>query len=274
VNIGIGYNCNAWSPEADTIDKGVEFTQERTCDQDQGRDKNTYFVDIDGNKTLSKTEKEHKTIGSTEEQQAIGTYDILGFIYLLRSQHNTSALNINDVTKVNEPTWNDYFGQTYDIVINGVSYANQRLSNTGVIEWFNPDKRLYLNFGEGCWTNDVAHGDIEYLDENNNVVFWHRTRSYGSYGLYATYGTQPNFAGGIDPGFVGPYPAFRGWLSFDKDARTVTYTKNASNNYVNSWQLTNIDVESIKKIRVAYSNVMTTYTGGTCGAQASIEVVN
>jgi len=150
--------------------------------------------------------------------------------------------------------------------------ANEILNKTGTINWFNPDKTQELIFSEGCSGGDTASVDIEYLDNNNDVVFWLRTRPYGTYGLYLNYGTEPNFGGAVDPGITGPYPALIGDLSFDKNTNTVNYNSLRDTNYVNNWQINDIDVSSIAKIKLVYTDVKTVYTGGTCGAQVRIRI--
>lgn len=272
-NNGVSYNCNTWLPDANEIKIGKSFDQERECSQDQSREKETYFVDSNGDKVLNKTEVENQTIVLLEEQLSIGTLDINGFIYLQHSTNSEDQRNAHDVTKTGNAHWEGNFGQTYDIVINGVSAVNQNLTNTGIINWFNPDKEIAFNFSKGCWNGDLSNTGIEYLDENNNVIFWHSTGVYNTYGLYMTYGKLPNFQGGINPGVVGQHPAAHGILKFDKVGNKVNYVNSQGTHYVNSWELTGIDVNSIKKIRIAYSNVVTKYSGGTCGAQAGLKVL-
>ena len=129
-------------PTVSSIDFRQHFTQNRNCSQDQSRDVNTYIIDNDNNKTLEKTEKETKTILIPESQQAIGTFDdTSGYIIALRSQNDQSSLDRMDVTNTTHPSWEENFGKTYDIVVNGLSMAHTPVTTTGIVDWFNPNKK-------------------------------------------------------------------------------------------------------------------------------------
>lgn len=49
------------------------------------------------------------------------------------------------------------------------------------------------------------------------------------------------------------------------------FNNSKTENYVNNWSAS-VDVSEIKKIRLSYSNVLTNYTGGTCGAQVMMKI--
>ncbi|WP_298150248.1 hypothetical protein [Flavobacterium sp.] len=75
VNIGSYYDCTDWSPLADTIDFGKDFTQSRDCKQNQER--NIEFRELDSFSGTVKTvrnEQENRAITETESQPAVGTY--------------------------------------------------------------------------------------------------------------------------------------------------------------------------------------------------------
>ncbi len=61
-------NCTAWTPAADTIDKGTEFSQNRDCDRGRTRQ---WDYRIDNNSIHSRTES--GSIRVTQTQQATGT---------------------------------------------------------------------------------------------------------------------------------------------------------------------------------------------------------
>lgn len=75
VNIGSHYNCANWSPLADTIDFGKDFTQSRDCKQNQER--NIEIRELDSFSGAVKTvrnEQENRSVTEIESQSAIGTY--------------------------------------------------------------------------------------------------------------------------------------------------------------------------------------------------------
>jgi hypothetical protein len=264
-NNGGIYGCETWSPTADTVNYREKFTQNRDCSQDQTRQVNTYIVDKDGNKTLDSSETEHKTITVSESQQEIGTFDPrVGYIIALDATAGDNSQY--DVTRTDVSTWEDHFGQTHDIVINAAVKNGITINNTGVINWFNPNKVLYHFSGEGCDSRDYAHNDIEYLDENDNIVFYTGVRSYGSFGSSMYYGKANDKSDITQANWTGPYPAVHGRYYFDEANQTVNFNHIGSTNYINSWGLTNVDVSRIRKIRLSYSRVFNGYEGGTCGA--------
>lgn len=68
-NSGSQYNCSAWTPDPSTVNHGEAFTQERTCDQGQTRDR-VYTVDS----SPIETKTESKTIQVSQNRQSTGTY--------------------------------------------------------------------------------------------------------------------------------------------------------------------------------------------------------
>lgn len=275
VNSGSIHSCNDWSPNVETVPFRTVFVQNRECTQDQTRNKETYQVLSDGTRQLIQTEEMTQSITISDSQQNVGTFDdIIGDIINFRAQNDQSALDNSDVTKTNNPYWEEKFGKTYDIVINEVALINKEINKTGIIDWFNPNKQIQYSFGEGCWDGDFAHNDIEYLDENNNIVFWTKTRSFETYGSSFYYGKKADFSDSTLASHVGPYPAVHGFLDFDIENKTVNYSKHTDNNYINNWSLSNIDVDSIRKIRLSYTKVLATYTGGSCGAGVIVRVLD
>jgi len=70
---GAVYQCNAWSPAADTIDNGTNFNQNRSCQQNQDR---TWSYET--GLTVLHTRVESKAITVNESQAAVGTKVIEG----------------------------------------------------------------------------------------------------------------------------------------------------------------------------------------------------
>lgn len=67
------YDCDEFTPDVDTQDYGVEFTQTRNCLVDQERTRIVYNLYNDGTKLQDYIENEEQTITTTESQIAIGT---------------------------------------------------------------------------------------------------------------------------------------------------------------------------------------------------------
>lgn len=196
---------------------------------------------------------------------------ITGYLMMLYSVENSATRNANDVTKINEPTWEEKFGNTKDLVINEVSGQNDNINQSGVINWFDSSRKLKIAMRQACWSSDKADTDIEYLDSNDNIVFWTKTRYKQNFKLRFTYGKASDFSDSKEAVSTASYPNVNGFLSFDAKNKTVSYNhENESKTLFQPWTLTNVDVSSIKKIRLSSSNVVTTYYGGTCGAYAYI----
>jgi hypothetical protein len=70
---GDPHSCTSWSPSPSTIDKGVGFTQKRTCTQDMERIKSTFDVWADGSKTLNNEKTESQTTKTYENRHSVGT---------------------------------------------------------------------------------------------------------------------------------------------------------------------------------------------------------
>jgi hypothetical protein len=277
INEGGLYNCSIWSPSVDSVNFREEFTQNRSCSQDQTRDVNTYTVDQDGNKVLDKTEKENKTISIPESQQAIGTFDdTTGYIVMLRSQNKQSSLDAMDVTKTTHPLWEEHFGKTHDIVVNGVSLANIPVTTTGVVNWFNPNKKYTTYISEGCSSADQTHVDMEFLDENDNVLGWFDTRTNPdkNYAVRVRYGKLADKSDATVTGETGSYPNMSGYFSFDVDNNSVNFINTKTTHYTNNWSITGVNVNDIRKLRVSHSYVVGTYAPGDCGANVQILIEN
>lgn len=275
VNDGDLYNCSTWLPTVSSIDFRQDFTQNRNCSQDQSRDVNTYIIDKNNNKTLEKTEKESKTILIPESQQAVGTFDdTSGYIIALRSQNNQSSLDRMDVTNTTHPSWEENFGKTYDIVVNGLSMAHSPVTTTGIVDWFNPNKKYNTYVSEGCSINDQAHVDVEFLDDNNNVLGWFYTRTNPDFGysVRVRYGKLADRSDSKITGETGPYPTMSGYFSFDVDNNTINFINTKTESFTHNWSITNVNVEDIRKIRVSHAYVLGTYTPGACGANVQMIV--
>lgn len=198
-----------------------------------------------------------------------------GYLIDLYSINNSSHRAAHDVTNTSHPDWEDNFSLTKDLVINRVSSYNQRITNTGVINWFDDEKKIRIEAQQACQSNDYAHSSIEYLDENDNIIFWTKTGDYNAYGTNMSYGKEANFSDAKNTSVVGQHPIVHGFLVFNKELETVSFDSlDSSSNYgMRSWILSNVEVSKIKKIRLSSSNVMTTYSAGTtCGAQLRLKI--
>lgn len=75
VKIGSYYDCADWSPLADTIDFGKDFTQSRDCKQNQERNIEIRELDsFSGTVKTVRNEQENRSVTEIESQSAIGTY--------------------------------------------------------------------------------------------------------------------------------------------------------------------------------------------------------
>ncbi len=209
---------------------------------------------------------------STEED-----FGMTGYLIDFRSINNSSIRNEHDVTKTSEPTWDKYFGQTKDYVLNEVSSYNVPIQKTGTVNWFDPDRTYLFSIGEACTTNDTAHINMEFIDNNSNTLFWLRSRSNDNenYGSKILYGKESD----ISDIHLAPtlpesyYPIFYGFITFDTSSNTVNFKnliKNSTNKF-EDFSLSGVNVSDISKIRVSYSHVMSTYSSGTtCGTDFSL----
>jgi hypothetical protein len=124
-DVGGLQNCQLWTPEADTIESGLVFEQNRDCDQDQQRTKDIFIVYDNGMEVYEKTITETQTIIINETQESIGT----------KAPYSDSF----KIT-VNAPSNYNYFGQSSDIsgdkIIIGDEYGN---AQNGVAYIFRKD---------------------------------------------------------------------------------------------------------------------------------------
>jgi hypothetical protein len=72
---GVNYACGTWSPAVSTVNLGMNFTQSRSCSQDQLRSRTIYNVWKSGAETVNGTETGAQTLGVVQSQSAVGTKD-------------------------------------------------------------------------------------------------------------------------------------------------------------------------------------------------------
>jgi hypothetical protein len=77
LNVNGLYNCEDWTPEANTQDYGIDFQQTRNCEQDQTRNVYVYQNWSIGDKTLVSETIENQTIIISENQTNVGTKDYI-----------------------------------------------------------------------------------------------------------------------------------------------------------------------------------------------------
>lgn len=72
-NTGASGSCSSWSPNVSTVIYGEDFTQSRSCSQEQSREVYTYEYMADGSKNLISQTTETQTTSTTENKVAYGT---------------------------------------------------------------------------------------------------------------------------------------------------------------------------------------------------------
>lgn len=76
-NDGPFYSCTTWTPDPSTINSGQQFTQNRSCQQNQTRGRTIYNVWNDGTQTVNKAEIGTQTITVAQSRLATGTKNIV-----------------------------------------------------------------------------------------------------------------------------------------------------------------------------------------------------
>lgn len=200
-----------------------------------------------------------------------------GFIIDFISISSAENRNAHDVTQVTNPHWEEHFGTTSDLVLNGVTgntVISEAAAGKDIIEWFDPNKTLKFVVQKACQGGDFAESDIQYLDKDDNVIFWTRTITESAYGTYLIYGTSSDYSNGVNSGDNSTHPIVEGDLNFDVENKSVSYTNKSPSNYsTNDWTLTNVDVGLITKIKLDHAKIYSSYTGGTCGANLKLEIL-
>lgn len=159
--------------------------------------------------------------------------------------------------------WNEYYSETKDLAIVSITLEKNVIRPSGVINWFNPNQDLYVHAQKGCTDSDYAVTHVQYLDDSDNVIFWFKTAGY-AYTSTMTYGKLADASDVNTTTADGSHPIVEGVFSFDKANNKVTYTKGSSVSAkkINDWELTNVDVNAIKKIKLVSSTVVADRTDG------------
>ncbi|MEH6822802.1 MAG: hypothetical protein V7629_02685, partial [Motiliproteus sp.] len=191
-----------------------------------------------------------------------------GYLINLFATSGIANPGANDINKITLASWIENYGETAHLAVTKATTGGVDITHTGIVDWFDPSRSLYFEADERYWSTDYAQTTIDYLDGNGGIVFWTRTFSYSSYGTNLLYGTSQDHSGGVNPGHVRSHPMVNGVLEFDSTAKVVSFNHVEVDpsiyNYgqVNSWELTDIDVDSIKQIRLTESLVRSKYNGG------------
>lgn len=177
--------------------------------------------------------------------------------------------------ETSEPTYQERFGNIIDFGLDsGASWAhtyNPSGSATAsapnnTFEFFDINRTYRFAARNASWLNDKCDGNIEFLDESNNVIFAMRTQdelnSSKQYQHRFLYGA--NLGSLARPTPIGPYPQTNYALSFTPTQVTGT---NLSPTNAHSSFAFNCDAASITKIRLSGQNCVSTYTSGA-GATA------
>lgn len=76
-NDGAPENCTAWTPAPSTVNLDASFTQTRSCDQAQTRERDVMNTFASGKKTYKRTETDSKVITVTQSQSSTGIKDYI-----------------------------------------------------------------------------------------------------------------------------------------------------------------------------------------------------
>lgn len=193
-------------------------------------------------------------------------------IHLYAATSNASLIN-QDINERDSEEWDKFFKDTENIVINKVAPYNVDIKESGVVNWFDPNKVLGMEIRKGCAPNDLADSEVEFLDSNGNVVFWLKTEKYQSYSLTFTYGKGSDKSQGVVAEQIGPYPNVRGNLYFDKKKGTVSYKHgNEESTRIKDWVLSDVLVDDIRKIKLVSSHVVTKHVPNPTHCSAYIRI--
>lgn len=184
-----------------------------------------------------------------------------------------------DPTKTEYTTWAKNFEWPlanniwYGDVVLGSGGSSNRVQSTvpHTLNYVVDINRMYKFWAtEGNWEPDYAHAEIDWLDAAGNIVFWHRSESYGSYGSNMAYGTSQDHTGGTYAVRADTYPKASYDITFDADTNQVHFTSNRTTRYLQSFTMSSIDVSSIKSIRINNYLAQSSYTGPTGTAAVSL----
>jgi len=99
-NDGTPHNCTTWTPSPDTVNLDANYTQSRSCSQNQTGSRNIYDVWESGQETLSTTEDRTQTITVNQTQGATGTKD-----YITSSSNGTWSEWVNNGAVTSCSNW-------------------------------------------------------------------------------------------------------------------------------------------------------------------------
>ena len=133
-----------------------------------------------------------------------------------------------------------------------------------------------MRINEGCWSGDDAAATFQFKDANGTTVFWFVSENYNTFGTRVRYGGNDG-NGLVYAPICGNYPTVVGYLDFDKDAGTVTYTDTrncAGNGSVQGFTYTYPDIADIASVSLTYVNVEANWSGGDCSATVQMRSID
>ena len=160
--------------------------------------------------------------------------------------------------------WQTFFANTLNFGV--FQYKNQSsptttLTQTGsaIIDKSPLNKVFKIIAGNGTWHNTSIGCNLEFLDQDDNVVAALKWYQDGTFRHAISYG--PNLGSQTRVGVVGSYPQTNGELSITPSG--FIYTNKATTNYNESFSY-NTDLSGVTKIRV--SGLSSTYDYSGAGA--------
>ena len=107
--------CAEWTPEADTVDDGISFTQTRACNKDESRttQQREYNAQLDQYRNVGSPATESRTVSEVESQNAVGTKQVASTLKIINPIAGVDGIyQVTDSKSGN--TFNAYVNMTYD----------------------------------------------------------------------------------------------------------------------------------------------------------------
>lgn len=163
-NIRTPYNCASVPMDSDYY-KGVDFSQDTTCEQDQEREIKVYHQSYEtGNKVLVETKTEEQTILETTTSQSTGTY-LAATCKEIVDYHGKDGDKVYETSNGNVFCDMDYR--------DGSGYKRTHL--------YNPDRMFFGNCTQ--WISTRA----EWCSNNSDIVYFTLNKDNYAFMEYVTY---------------------------------------------------------------------------------------
>jgi hypothetical protein len=225
-----------------------------------------------------------------EQVNQITSGRIISFVSHTRDGSGVQADNPN---ATQEPTYQQrygvllpyYGGEEYKYRVSGDSFIvdtkktdealwgwninRSRISGPiGTFDYFRTSWTLSLSARNACWDGDYCDADVEFQTEDNQTILAIRTLRDGTYRHGLWYGTSLQNL--TKTSQSGSFPNTNGRLTFTDTQ--ATFTNLSSTNFNGSWTL-NCAMSQVRKIKLTYVRVQSSWGSGLCNARYILEVV-